>query len=151
MFDQFDTVAGSNLGAFLHLESPATGSPAYVTGDDGEPDETRPIGVNLYGPDAKAYRALTRLRASQLIKQRAGKMDLKKMSVEQIQAFVLDGEKSNLMDAVDATFGWSNITIDGKYVDYSSENAVLLYKRYPEILRQVSVFQGEAGNFLQTA
>jgi hypothetical protein len=151
MFDQFDTVSGSNLGAFLHLESPRTQSPAYVSGDDGEPDETRPIGVKLFGPDAKEYRSLTRARESRLIKQRAGKMDLKKMSVEQIQAFVLDGEKSILMNAVDATHGWSNMTIDGDYVDYSRETAIRLYNRYPEILRQVSAFQGEAGNFLQTA
>jgi hypothetical protein len=151
MFDQFDTVAGSNAGAFLHLESPATGSPAFVTGDDGEPNESKPIGLNLYGPDAKEFRARTRARASQLIKQRAGKMDLKKMSLEQIEAFVLDGEKSTLMDAVDATIGWSNITIDGEYVDYSRENAIRLYKRYPEILRQVTAFQKEASNFLQKA
>jgi hypothetical protein len=151
MFDQFDTVAGSNAGAFLHLESPSTGSPAYVTGSDGEPDEKRAIGINLYGPDAKEFRSLTRARAAKMIKQRAGKMDLKKMSLDQITAFVLDGEKTTLMDAVDATLGWSEISIDGEYVQYSQENAIRLYKRYPEILRQVTEFQKEAANFLQKA
>jgi hypothetical protein len=151
MFDQFDTVAGSNAGAFFHLESPATGSPAYVSNSDGEPDEDLPIGIDLYGPDAKEYRSKCRARSSQMIKQRAGKLDMKKMSLEQIEAFMVDGEKSVLMDAVDATIGWSNITIDGEYVDYSRENAIRLYKRYPEILRQVTAFQKEAANFLQKA
>jgi hypothetical protein len=151
MFDQFDTVAGSDAGAFFHLESPATGSPAYVTGSNGEPNEERPIGLELYGPDAKEYKSRCRVRSSQMIKQRAGKMDMKKWSLDQIDAFQNDNEKSVLMDAVDATIGWSNITIDGEYVDYSRENAIRLYKRYPEILRQVTAFQREAANFLQKA
>jgi hypothetical protein len=151
MYDQFDTVAGSNAGAFLHFESPATASPAYVSLPDGDPDESRPIGVDLYGPDAKEYKTLTRSRASKMIKQRAGKMDMSKWSLDQIDAFQLSTEKSVLLDAVDATKGWSNITIDGEYVDYSRENAIRLYTRYPAMLRQVTAWQKEAGNFLLTA
>jgi hypothetical protein len=151
MVDQFDTIAGSNAGAFLHFESPLTASPAYVSGPNGEPDEERPIGVTLYGPDAKEFLSLVRSRTSKMIKQRAGKMDMKKWSLDQIDAFQLDGEKTVLMDAVDATTGWSNITIDGEYVEHSRENAIRLYKRYPDMLRQVTAFQKEASNFLQKA
>jgi hypothetical protein len=148
MFDQFDTVAGSEAGASLHLESPATGSYAYASGPDGKPDVKRPMVIDLLGPDADEYRAKTRKRAAQVIKQRAGKMDVKKMAEAQVEAFVLEGEKSTLMDAVDATLGWSEMTIEGKPVEYSQENAIRLYTRYPEILRQVTVFIKEAANFL---
>jgi hypothetical protein len=150
MFDQFDTIAGSEAGAALHLESPATGSYAYAS-KDGKPDESLPMLIDLLGPDADEYRAKTRKRAARVIKQRAGKMDLKKMTEDQVEAFVLDGEKSTLMDAVDATTGWTNLSIDGKAVKYSHDNAVKLYTRYPEILRQVTAFIKEAANFLQKA
>jgi hypothetical protein len=151
MFDQFDTIAGSEAGASLHLESPATGSYAYVADAKGQPDLNRPMLIDLLGPDADEYRAKTRKRSAKVIKQRAGKMDIKKMAETQVEAFVLEGEASTLMDAVDATIGWSEMTIDGEPVKYSQENAIRLYTRYPEILRQVTAFIKEAANFLQKA
>lgn len=150
-FDQFDTIAGSETGSFLHLESPATGSPAYASGKDGEPDQSKPMGIDLLGPDSKKVRARARKRASKMVKQRAGKLDLKKMTEDQIEAFMLEGENTALMDAVDATVGWSNMSFEGADIQYSEENAIKLYTRYPEILRQVNEYQKNAANFLQKA
>lgn len=40
--------------AFLHFKD-ADGVPMYAENADGEPDETKPIGVNLYGPGSRQY------------------------------------------------------------------------------------------------
>jgi len=144
--DMFDTVAASEKGAWLHLTNIATGLPAYA--DDAE---KKPIRIHLMGSDSKEVRQRVKKRAAVMVKRRGTKMDVSRMSEGEIMALMADGEKSKLGDAVDATFGWENLSRDGKPLDFSAENAEWLYSRYPAIMREVLAFlEGEA-NFFEKA
>lgn len=52
-FNQFDSVAASNRGAWMHVKSPVTGDPLY---DDG--DESKPCRVLVYGIEGDAGQKL---------------------------------------------------------------------------------------------
>ena len=46
------------------------------------------------------------------------------------------------------TSGWVNVSIDGKELEFSYENAVLLYKTSSTVFNEVNRFIGNARNFL---
>jgi len=144
--EMFDTVAASERGAWLHLTNMITGQPAYA-----DEDETAPMRIRLLGMDSAEVRKRVKRRAAALTKRRGVKLDIKRMSEEQILGILNEGEGNQIMDAVDATVGWENLTRDGKPLDYSYENAEWLYKSYPAILRQVQEFLEVEANFFETA
>lgn len=74
-------------------------------------------------------------------------MDIGKMTEAQIMALLDDGDGNQIADAVDATVGWENISLDGKPAEYSSDNARRLYQKYPAIAAEVQAFIGNRANF----
>jgi len=111
--DCFDSVSASENGAWLHLTNLRTDAPAYVTGKDGTPDASKPMRLNLLGPDAPAAKAKARKRATSILKRRGGKMDFAKMTEAQIGALIDEGQEGIIQTAVDATIGWENLSLDG--------------------------------------
>ena len=149
--DFFDTVSASEAGAWAHLTNLRTDSPAYVTGKDGAPDMTKPMRINLIGLDAPAFKAKARKRATKLLKRRGGNVNIAKMNEAQLGALIDDGLESRIADAVDATIGWENLSLDGKPVEFSEEAAFAIYRKYPSILDEVTEFLKVMSNFFAQA
>ena len=149
--DFFDTVSASQAGAWLHLTNLITNAPAYVTGKDGTADKGKPMRINLIGMDAPASKAKARLRATEVLKRRGGKMDFAKMSPTQIGALIDEGQEGLIQNAVDQTIGWENLSLDGKPVEFSEDAAFAIYRKYPSILDEVTEFLKERSNFFAQA
>jgi len=149
--DCFDSVSASEAGAWLHLTNLRTGAPAHVAGKDGKPDMTKPMRINLIGPDASASVAKERKRSTSALKRHGGKMDMSKMSEAQFGALLDEGQETILRTAVDATIGWENMSLDGKPVEFSEEAAFAIYRNYPPILREVTAFLKDLSNFFVEA
>jgi len=149
--DCFDSVSASEAGAWLHLTNLRTDAPAYVTGKDGKPDETKPMRIKMIGPDASASKAKARKRVAALLKRRGGKMNIAKMTEAQIGALLDEGQDGIIQNAVDATIGWENLSLDGKPVEFSENAAFAIYQKYPAILEEVTEFLKERSNFFAQA
>ena len=149
--DCFDSVSASEAGAWLHLTNLRTNGPAYVTGKDGAPDLTTPMGLHLIGMDAPASKAKARKRATDILKRRGGKMDFAKMSPAQIGAVIDEGQEGIIQAAVDQTIGWENLSLDGKPVEFSEDAAIAIYRKYPSILDEVTEFLKDRANFFAQA
>lgn len=63
--------------SFLHLRD-ANDELLYEPGANGEPDESKPVGVTLYGPGTKAYAKATAAKSNRMIDRlkKKGKSDL---------------------------------------------------------------------------
>ena len=149
--DCFDSVSASEAGAWLHLTNLRTAAPAYVTGKDAKPDLSKPMRMHLMGMDAPAYKAKARKRAAALLKRRGGNLNIAKMTELQIGTLIDDGEEGRISDAVDATIGWENLSLDGKPVEFSAEAAEAIYRKYPAILDEVTEFLKDMSNFFAQA
>jgi len=149
--DMFDTVAAAAAGYYLHLTNMKTSQLAYLQNSEGGEDKNLPCRIRLIGTDAPEYRRKAKGRAAQIAKRR-GKMDLGKMSVNQIEGLIDETDLSKIEDAVDATTGWENMPIkDESRAQFSPENARWLYETYPSILRQVLRDLEEEANVFQKA
>jgi hypothetical protein len=61
-------------------------------------------------------------------------------------------EKDTIEDLVTLTFGWSdNLELDGQPFPFSSENALILYTRFPEIAEQMTAKATSRINFMQAS
>ena len=149
--DCFDSVSAAEAGAWLHLTNLLTDAPAYVTGKDGAPNPTKPMRINLIGMDAPAFKVKARKRATSVLKRRGGKMDFGKMTEAQLGAVIDEGMDGRISDAVDATIGWENLSLDGKPVEFSEEAAFAIYRKYPSILDEVTEFLKDRANFFAQA
>ena len=149
--DCFDSVTAAEVGAKLHLTNLRTNGPAYVTGKDGAPDMTKPMRMHLIGMDAPDFRRKARKRAAALLKRRGVNMNTAKMNEAQLGGLIDDGLESRISDAVDATIGWDNLSLDGKPVEFSEANAEAIYRKYPSILDEVIEFLKDRANFFVQA
>jgi len=149
--DCFDSVSAAEHGAWLHLTNLRTDAPAYVTDENGVPNPTKPMRINLIGMDASASKAKARKRATDILKRRGGKMDFAKMSPAQIGAVIDEGQEGIVQAAVDQTIGWENLSLDGKPVEFSEDAAFAIYRKYPSILDEVTEFLKDRANFFAQA
>ena len=146
--EMFDTIAVSESGSWMHLSNSSTGQKAYLNGEDGKPDQSKPCRIKLLGPDSATYKRKASDRAARQLKSRGNKMDFTKMAHNQIMGLITDGEKTQIEDAADATVGWENLPLPaGKGPEFSHDLAVWLYTGYPDILRQVDDYRKEVSNF----
>ena len=149
--DFFDSVSAAEGGAWAHLTNLRTNSPAHVTGKDGLPDMTKPMRIQLIGMDATAFKAKARKRAASILKRRGNNMNFTKMSEAQLGNLIDDGQEGIIQNAVDATIGWENLSLEGKPVEYSEDAAFAIYRKYPSILDEVTEFLKDRSNFFVQA
>lgn len=116
-----DTAARCDEGAELELRHPATGEPLGVY-------------LALAGVDSRAHRQALAHLAEQRLKRRTMNPD--------------DVRGEDVEVAARCTLAWRGVTIDGKAVSYSLENARALYARFPWIREQAVVFIADRGNYL---
>jgi len=145
--DMFDTIGASETGAWLHLINPQTNQKAFIVGDDGKEDRDRPIRIQLYGPDSPTFRDRMKRRAAEAVRDRGSRREITKMTDSELMALFEEQEESAWDDAADATMGWENLISNGEPVEFSRAASRDLYKRYPNILRQVQAFREGEANF----
>lgn len=79
---------GLAASGVLHLKDPA-GALMYADGSDGNPDESKPIRVHVYGPGSKEF-ARAKLRESQRVFDRMQRAGKSKVSAEDMLADRVD-------------------------------------------------------------
>ena len=137
-FNVFNTEKAASEGAMLHLVHPTSGIELYVDGDK----KRKPIHIHLMGTDSDIY---MEYQQKEINKERTRRS--KNKSDEAIDF------KQNIRDTADLfakmTKGWANIWHDGKELEFSYQNAVLLYMTYKEIRMQVKAFVEDKENFIK--
>lgn len=135
--NSIDTVKGANEGFDVQIYHPGTNEDLGIT-------------IRVLGKDAdefqKVSRAQSKKRMAKLTK--GGFRNTTALPVEEIEQDAIE-----LLAA--CTKSWAQedkptITVDGKELPYSKDNAVVLYERFPWIKEQVDVAMGDRANFIKS-
>jgi len=133
-FNVFNSEKAASEGATLHLLHPVTGEKCYLDGDK----QKKPCEIILMGTDCDVYLTYQQKELNKRVKNKHDD--------------TIDFKKS-IRDSADVyakmTKGWSNIWHDGKELEFSYQNAVLLYMTYKEIRVQVKDFIEQKENFIK--
>lgn len=123
-----DVQAAAEAGVEVSLVHPVTGEPLGIS-------------IRLRGADAPSYRAV-------LLEQRRRRIEqLAKSGADRVDPAQLDEESIELLAA--ATLGWSEgFALEGAPFDYSSANAVTLYRRFPWAREQAAAAISNRAFFL---
>lgn len=134
--NSIDTVKGSNEGFDVQIYHPGTNEDLGIT-------------ITILGKDSDEFQKVSRAQSKRRI-QKMSKGGFRNMNtpLEEIEADALDLLAS-------CTKGWKQdnkptITMDGKEVAFSRENAVMLYERFPWIKEQVDTAMGDRANFIRS-
>jgi hypothetical protein len=147
MFKFTDTKTLCEQGAWVHLKD--NGKPAYLDGEDGKPDKSKPIRVKVRGVDSPTFQEKTRQRSARNITEHGGKVDVRKMSESEIEDFLALRQQNDPETWVDATITWENMPgLDGKVMEFSEDAAREVYHAFPAIVRQLNVEAGQIDDFL---
>lgn len=124
---QLNTKQAAEDGATVYLRNPFTG------------ERLEGMEIDVFGQDSAAFRNYARARANRRLKRRNDTT-----TVEQL-------EDENVELLVSCTKGWRNITLDGKELEFSKDNARKLYRdeRFPWLKEQVDEVIGERSRFLR--
>lgn len=134
---------------FVHFRNDATGNLAYLKDPiTGEDDKSKPIGVNIFGPGSKEYKA-----AQSAITQEAIDEKRRKITAAQIENGAVELMARTTTDFVN----WSYTgPADGPALPETATmleraRAFYLDPHYVNLRRQVEDKQGDVGNFLASA
>ena len=123
-----DLVAGSNDGADVDLYHPSTLDALGIT-------------VRVVGKDSDIYRAesnaIQRKNIAQMKKSRKIDLDLDEME---------DAATSILASC---TVSWVGVELDGKELECTRDNAMMVYERFPWIREQIDVAINDRANFMK--
>ena len=128
---------------FVHFVNPATDEPIYLALPEGhpkagEPDLDKPVGVNVYGPGSKEYRA-----AQTAITQENIDRKRRKVTADLIQ-------KNAVELLARTTYEFVNFQYEGKTAGLEACRAFYLDPRFTHLKEQVQDKQGAFGDFLPT-
>lgn len=127
--DRLDVVSAANEGAEFELVHPTTA-------------EGLGIHVSVIGRDSDEFRRLTAAQARRRVQRMAKGGRNKMQDVEEIEA-----ENIELLAA--STRGWRGMVNKGQAVEFSRENAVQIYAKYPWIREQVDFAIGDRSLFIR--
>lgn len=125
---QWDTTAAANGGFDITLRHPGTGEDLDIT-------------IGVYGRDSDAFKAIQSRQNKVRIEKmrRAGRV----LPIDQEQ---MDDDNLELLSG--CTFRWSKtMELEGKPLDFSVQNARMVYERFPWIYEQVNQGIGDRANF----
>lgn len=124
---ELDTVAGADAGHEFELRHPATNEPLGIF-------------MTVVGSDSERYHEHLR----QIRKQAAAQATRSRHHRQETDE---DDVGIGLLAA--STIGWKHMPpVNGKAVEFSLDNAKMVYKRFPWIREQASVVIQERANFL---
>lgn len=126
----------------LHLKD-AADELMYADGEDGKPDQSKPMRIHLWGPGSKQYARASNARANHHIDLLKAKGKVKESADE--------AAKSNAQFLAGCTKGFENI--EGEPGQSVEDIAIAIYsnQRLSFIRDQVAVFIGETQNFTRSS
>lgn len=138
--DKLDTESLHENGAWMHLEDPETGLPAYA--DD---EMKKPVRIHFKGYASKAGKIAT-LKTTAFI----AKVRDKIQGGGEYEESDIDAEiELTVNKLVNMCIGWENVaSADGEF-EFTKENARLIFTRYAGIRAQSEAFLKDVKNFTQ--
>lgn len=127
----FDTVKGSNDGFDVQIYNPGN-------------NEDTDIFISVLGKDSDQFQKISRGQNKKRMAkmQKGGFRNVATPPIEEIES---DGIE--LLAA--CTTGWKGVVIDKKKIEFSKDNAVMVYNRYPWLKEQVDIAIGDRANFIK--
>ncbi len=126
-----DTVKGSNEGFDVRIFHPGTNEDLEIT-------------INVLGKDSDAFQQLSRAQnKKRMAKMSKGGFRNTTPPVEEIERDGID-----LLAA--CTTGWTGIIVEEKEIEFSKDNAVMIYESYPWIKEQIDTAIGDRANFIKS-
>lgn len=125
-----DTVKGSNEGFDVRIYHPGTNEDLEIT-------------INVLGKDSDAFQKVSRGQNKKRMAKmsKGGFRNTAPVPVEEI-------ESDGVLLLAACTTRWSGIVIDKKEIEFSTDNAVMIYERFPWIKEQVDTAIGDRANFI---
>ena len=126
-----DTVKGSNEGFNVRIFHPGT-------------NEDLDISITVLGKDSDAFQKVSRAQNKKRMAkmQKGGFRNVSPVPIEEI-------EQDGIALLAACTTGWTGVIIEGKEVAFSTDNAVMVYERFPWIKEQIDVAIGDRANFIK--
>jgi hypothetical protein len=128
-----DTVKGSNEGFDVCIYHPGTNEDLDIT-------------INVLGKDSDEFQKVSRAQS----KKRMAKMTkgggfrvTPTIPVEEI-------EQDAIALLAACTKSWNGVVVEGKAIDCTTDNAVMIYERFPWIKEQVDIAIGDRANFIKS-
>jgi len=126
-----DTVKGSNKGFDVNIYHPGTMVDLGIT-------------INVLGKDSDEFQKVSWAQQ----KKRMAKMTKGGFRVQSLTPAPEEVEQDGLKLLAKCTRSWSGVVIDSKDVEFSTDNAVMVYERFPWIKEQVDTAIGDRANFI---
>jgi hypothetical protein len=98
------------------------------------------VKITVLGKDSDAFREMQRenidaaKRRAHLARQKNKPIPVQTQAEEEAEGIRL---------LVACTLGWENMTVDGKDLEFNVPNALMVYERFPEVMRQVDAAIGD--------
>ena len=125
-FTKLDFATKAEEGAVMQVKNPLTGEALGAT-------------ITLIGTDSKAFRDLAKQRATAALKR----------TKEEQENYDSDDEMSVMLSK--CTLAWLGVEEGVEAVEFSQENALMMYRKYRWLRDQVDQFIGDRANFLPSA
>jgi hypothetical protein len=140
---KLNTAAKADEGAELVLVHPATGDELV---DNTDPKNPKKVSLRLLGTDSETFQTVSHKINNKRL-ERAAKASGKRGAA----AKVLSSESTDaegLEQLVACTVGWSNVDLNGGPLEFSKDNAHLLYTTLRWVREQAEAFILDRANFL---
>ena len=126
-----DTVKGSNEGFDVRIFHPGTNEDLDIT-------------ISVLGKDSDAFQKVSRAQNKKRMAkmQKGGFRNVSPVPIEEI-------EQDGIALLAACTTGWTGVIIEGKEIPFSTDNAVMVYERFPWIKEQVDTAIGDRANFIK--
>lgn len=132
---------------FVHFRNDNTGELAYLPDANGNPDKTKPVGVKVYGPGSKEYKAAQSAMTQEAIDEKR-----KKITAAQIETGAVELMARTTAEFVNFDYAGPDsapLADDAPLVERS--RAFYMDPNYVNLRRQVEDKQGDLGGFLPGA
>lgn len=129
---KIDTVKGSNEGFDVQIYHPGTNEDLGIT-------------IHVLGKDSdefiKVSRAQSKKRLAKMSK--GGFRNTSPVPVEEI-------DQDSLVLLAACTKSWKGVIVEGKAIECTPDNVVMIYERFPWIREQVDTAIGDRANFIKS-
>jgi hypothetical protein len=139
---QFNAAKAAPKGKPMKVIHPGTGELFYDEVDDGKGKKTkRFVTITLLSQDSDEFKRVQKRVTNKKLDKATKRGKMPKVTAEQL-------EEDQLDMLVACTVGWENVMLNGQVLEFSKENARLLYESVPAIREQADNFIGDRESFL---
>jgi hypothetical protein len=128
-----DTVKGSNEGFDVKIYHPGTMVDLGII-------------INVLGKDSDEFQRISRAQS----KKRMAKMTKGGFRVQNMTPPPEEIEADGIELLAKCTRSWSGVVIDNAEIEFSYDNALMIYERFPWIKEQVDAAVGDRANFIKS-